>query len=495
MKSIRARLILGVLLAATLCLAASGVAIYVNVRNRLILDQDSTLVAIAKSTVPSMIREWGGRAGPPGPPGPLPPDDFPAGGRGGPRRPLVENPLHRMDVLFQWRRHDGTSIGRSEALGEGTLPRIGAEQAPAPVEDIDQSAFRFESITLADGSPARAAGLRCLPAPHPPDSRAGRTDEPPPPFEFTFALETSDLWSSLADLRWLLIATWLVTSLACAGILSLVVHTSLRPLSRLGREIGEMDEAVLGRRFEAAGAPLELVPVIEQLNDLLARIGNALEREQAFSADAAHELRTPLSGLRATLEVSLGRERSSEEYREASRQCLAITLQMQSMVEGLLEMARGGAGGEITEVNLAKLIEECWEPHAPAAARRHLRLELSIPSVLRLETDARLLRRIILNLIDNAVDYSDEDGVIEIAALEEPGALAIRASNPAASAPPDLPSRACDAFWRADTSRTDTGHVGLGLALSRRIAGLLGGTLSAELEDGRFSVSLRLRRK
>lgn len=492
MKSIRARLILGVFLAATLCLAASGVAIYVNVRNRLTLEQDSALVAIAKSTVPPMIHERG-RAGPPGPPGPPPPDDFPGEGRRGPRGPIFENPLHQMDVLFQWWRHDGTSIGRCEALGEHSLPRIGAELTPAPIDGIVQSSFRFESITLADGSPARAVGLRCLPALHPPDSRPGRADESPPPFEFTFALETSDLWSSLADLRWLLIATWLVTSLACAGILSLVVHTSLRPLSRLRREIGEMDEAMLGRCFDAAGAPAELVPVIEQLNDLLARIGNAFEREQAFSADAAHELRTPLSGLRATLEVSLGRERSSEEYREASRQCLEITLQMQSMVEGLLEMARGGAGGEVTEVNLSELIEECWEPHATAAARRRLRLERSIPSPLRLETDARLLRRIILNLLGNAVDYADEDGVVAIEALAEAGSLAICVSNPAASAPPDLPSRAFDAFWRADTSRTDTGHVGLGLGLSRRIAGLLGGTLSAELEDGRFSVRLRLR--
>jgi two-component system, OmpR family, heavy metal sensor histidine kinase CusS len=512
-NSIRTRLILGVFLTATLCLAASGVAIYLGVRDRMFEEQDRALAALAQSNVPAMLFLLGeGRRG-----GGRPFEDFLFDARPAPPRerrlaPLrdrrlapLRDPMHSMDVLFQCWQVDGRSVDRSEGLGKAQLPQLAGGGESALADQISRDAMRFGSYVLLDGTPVRAVGLWCRAERRPEDPegrdprrRASEHPEVPPPVEFTFALEVSDLHASLRDLRWILVATWLVTSLACAGILAVVVHASLRPLSRLQREISELDEANLDRRFPIAGTPRELEPVVEQLNALLARIGHAFEREQAFSADTAHELRTPLSGLRSTLEVALARPRSSEEHREAAAQCLEITLQMQAMVESLLEMARGAGIGEETEGALAELIEECRATHAIRAEKRGLRFTASIDPSCRVHTDLRLLRRIFENIFENAVDYADPGGPdcggeIAVEVARESGELVITVANPASGASADLPEHAFDAFWRGDSARTDTGrHAGLGLALSRRIAHLLGGTLTAELIDGRFRVSLRL---
>ena len=495
MNSIRTRLILGVFLTATLCLAASGVAIYVGVRNRMLEEQDRALAALAQSNVPAMLFVLGdGRRG-----GDRPFEDFRFDDRPGPPRERrlasLRGPMHQMDVLFQCWQVDGRSIDRSASLGQAELLHLAKGGESVPPDGVTREAMQFASHELVDGTPLRAVGLWCQPLgrPEDPGGRDLRGLESPPPIEFTFALDVSDLHASLRDLRWILIATLLVTSLACAGILAVVVHASLRPLIRLQREIAELTEANLDRRFPIAGTPRELEPVVEQLNALLARIGHAFEREQAFSADAAHELRTPLSGLRSTLEVALARPRSSDEHREAAAQCLEITLQMQAMVESLLEMARGAGIGEKTEGNLAELIEECRAIHAAAAAPRGVQFAGEVDPARQVHTDLRLLRRILENLFENAADYADEGSVIAVEVTEESGELVIAVANPASGAPADLPEHAFDAFWRGDMSRTDTGrHAGLGLALSRRIAHLLGGTLTAELIDGRIRVCLRL---
>ena len=490
MNSIRARLILGVLLGATVFLAASGAMIYFSVHRRMYAEQDRALLALVQANAPTLLHELGRLA---------PDRERP----GDPRLPRLDPPFlvpfHRMDTVFQCWREGGEVLDRSESLGTDSLPRLARDLPVLSLDSLETAHMRFRSLTLPDGSPARAVGLRFRP--ELPPAAPGRTTRRPgegerPPVEIVFAQTTEGLRASLAYLRWLLLLTWFATSVGSALILSMVIHRSLHPLRALSRGIEDLDEQSLDQRFPSKAAPRELLPVIDQLNELLGRIADAFAREQAFTAHAAHELRTPLAGLRSTLEVSLTRPREGAEYRTAEEQCLEITLAMESMVEGLLELARSTKERPTDQdapVSLAGLATEAWALHAEEAARRGLRFDGDVDPGLVVHTDARLLRRVFDNLLGNCVAYADEGGTVRLEAHAVEGGVEVHLDNPASHAPPEVARRAFDAFWRADPSRSDTGrHAGLGLSLSRRIMDLLGGTIVARYEDGRFALRLRL---
>ncbi len=288
---------------------------------------------------------------------------------------------------------------------------------------------------------------------------------------------------------------WVTSTSGCAIILSWVVHRGLRPLEELRSQMEHTDAESLDRSFAVDGSPAELEPVIDQLNGFVGRIRQVFEREQAFAAAAAHELRTPLAGLRSTLEVTLARPREAEELREAAGDCLDITLRMQTIVESLLELARLGSAESAPQTDdrvvVRDAVSDAFEPLAGARRRRGLDLETIIDEDLTLRTNRRLFQRVIDNLADNAVRYADDTDSIRVEARRTRNGIAISVSNDATDAPADLPERAFDAFWRADSVRTGgQGHVGLGLALCRRIVEKIGGTIGARLERGRFVVEV-----
>jgi signal transduction histidine kinase len=382
-------------------------------------------------------------------------------------------------------------VARSTTLGSHDLPRI-ARRAERPGTVV------FDAVELEDGSRGRAVGLLFHPPPPaPPRDRPfpRRPSGDPPPFELVVARGTRDLEGLLAHLRWLLALTWISSVAGLAAILSWVVHRSLRPVDDLRGQIEAMDEDNLDRRFSVERAPAELAPVIDQLNSLLERIREAFEREQGFSSDAAHELRTPIAGLRSTLEVALERSRPAEEHREAERECLKIVEEMQATVESLLEMARMGvrtSAGKETTFRLADLVDECRASLEEEAARRGLRWIRGGEAEAVVRTDRRLLGRILSNVFDNAVAHADDGGTIEIGASVEGETLRMTVTNPASDAPPDVAKKAFDALWRGDASRTEVGrHAGLGLSICKRIARLLDAEIEASYVDGRFTVTIR----
>jgi two-component system, OmpR family, heavy metal sensor histidine kinase CusS len=242
-------------------------------------------------------------------------------------------------------------------------------------------------------------------------------------------------------------------------------------------------------------APAELMPVIHRLNDLLRRLEDAFSREKAFTADVAHELRTPLAGLRATLEVSLSQSREPEKHREAIRDSLQVAHQMQDMVDNLLWLARTEAGQLRVDrgpVDLGDLLNECWKTLADRAQTRGLCVDWDVHSPCALSTDRDKLRQAVHNLLDNAVTHADSGGRVRIEAGREPDRIRCRITNTGSRISPEDAERVFDRFWRGDQARTDTGvHCGLGLSLSRRIVTLLGGRISVtSAVGGEFSVTM-----
>lgn len=467
MKSLRSGLILSLLAGITLLLAATGALIYFITFAQLHSEVNRSLAGIAKSVAPAILRH-AERADPSA--------SEPVSEARGLRE---ADPNFLTSLPFQCWAPDGRVITKSVNLGAHVLPRIASGLQPVPVESFDEDRLVFRPVTLPDETPGCAVGL-CLVAPAQAGRGAGQ-----PVVELVVAQDMAEVADTLAKLRWLLILGWALTSLCTAGIVSWVVNRRLRPVDALRDQMGRMDPASLGQGVVLNEPPAELAPVVGQLNDLLLRLHEAFDREQAFTSDAAHELRTPLTGLRSTLELALSRERDSAELRGAASRCLEITLQMQTMVESLLELARASAlqSARTREtVSAAELIRECWEPYARRRERRGLELELDVRSGLTVTTDLELFRHVLRNLFENSVAHADAGSRIAIRARRENGDFLLTLTNAARSAP--LKPR--------KDARAAVGHLGLGLSLCRRIVETLGGHIETDAEGGEFAVTLTL---
>ncbi|QDV09782.1 Sensor kinase CusS [Planctomycetes bacterium Poly30] len=398
----------------------------------------------------------------------------------------------RTDHLFQCWLGEGVTVARSRGLNGLDLPRIGANPGKLTYEDIE----------LPDGEPARAVAVSFYAAAQSSEGaetldvgeRARGAESHP--VEVVIARSTRELEQSLRLLRWILFATWGGSMLACAGVLGWLVRRGLSPLRRLSKQINDADQEGLDRTFELAGAAEELEPVVNQLNGFVERIREAFEREHAFTAHAAHELRTPLAGLRSTLEVSLSQPREAPEYVEAERECLRIALQLQRLVERLLELARAAepnAERREDTVDLLALVDEAWLPLSDAAAERGVSLELDVPEELVVTTDRQLLLRVLQNVLENASVYADAESSIEVTANAEGEGFRLTCSNEAQAVTPGTAENAFDPFWRSDSARTATGiHAGLGLALCKGFVDVLGGKISIRTIEGRFTMTIEI---
>ena len=504
MKSLRTRLLVGLLISSTVVLAVHGLGVYAVVRSRLVGELDRSLIDTLRSNAPDIARQafalQRGQPFPGGPGGRRPP---PGAGRLSPLAASIPGPAERDDLLFQARTRDGKVLLASASLGETALPRLAEELVSATYEDIGGTLARFASLTLPNTDRSgRAVGLVLqLQAPGDPGPRGPPRARPqparPPALEIVMAIDASEVAETLTQLRWLLILGWLAASTLGAFVIAWLLKLGLAPLSALRQQIDTFDEARPRGRFELPGAPSELLPIVDQLNALVDRMAAALTREQEFTGHAAHELRTPLAGLRATLEVSLSRPRETAAHVASAEQCLEITLQMQQMVEVLLTVARSAApaqNGPVEQITLGKLLASSWALCADRAAERQITLSLNSADSAPLETDSERLGLLLTNLLGNAVDHGDEGSAIQVALDRQGDQHVLTVSNPASTATTETAQRAFDPFWRGDVARHETArHSGLGLTLCQRLAASLGGRLSASCQGGQFTITLNLR--
>jgi signal transduction histidine kinase len=424
-RSIRARLTVALIAVVACVLVALGIALYVAERDAAWLQHDAGLIARANALAAIGEREADG----------------------------YELDLPAMPGAFaQAWRPDGSVLARSPGLA-GDLPaRTGA----------------FD-LRLPDGRAGRAFGLRFAP----------RDELPRTPTELTLVLaegtEGVEAAGQVVRTRFLALG---IAALAVVGALTAwTLARGLRPLRVLTAALARIDDQHLAIRMPVDGQPTELATPVRTLNDLLARLDASFARERQFTANVSHELRTPLAGLRTLLEVSARAPRPDD-----LAAALAIVVQMCGVVENLLMLARLDAGQiEIvrSRVALRALVEDCWKPHAAAAAERGLALRNLVPDDAVVTTDRDKLRVVIGNLMSNAVAYTAPGGWIEIAAgAEDAAVLDVIDSGP--PVPADQLERMFDRMWRGDAARSATGiHCGIGLSLARSLAGGLGMSLDA----------------
>jgi two-component system heavy metal sensor histidine kinase CusS len=380
----------------------------------------------------------------------------------------------------------------------------------------------FVDLPGALGKPLRAVGLRFMPRPSEPDDRGEPSTQKGPPnathrvweansafgsprpprtnltmMSLTVARDASELYGPLRFLRWLLLtATAAVTALSFL-IAGVVVRHGLLPLNTMAAQIGAIRADDLSTRIDATSVPREIAPIRDRLNDLLARLQASFRREQRFTADVAHELRTPLAGLRSTIEVTLMRSRESQEYQAVLSDCLGIVQNMQTMVNNLLMLARLDTR-QMTfrrdRIRLADIVDAGWRPFAERVQQRQITFESSIPGDLTCLCDPDTLSMVVSNLLANASEYTNDGGRIWVAGQSADGHVELTLANTGCSLIQEQIAQVFDCFWRGDSSRKDPGiHCGLGLALVQRLMTALGGSATAELQPGGvFAVRLNL---
>lgn len=305
------------------------------------------------------------------------------------------------------------------------------------------------------------------------EARSEYGDPPPGLVEVVVACDPSRTRATLATIAawcWLLAAG---TTVLAAVVARVVARRGMAPVRRVARAldgIGEPDDP-----FAVAldDVPAELRVIVRETNALLARLRASFARERRFTADVAHELRTPLSVVRTAIDVALQGEREPDEYRRRLRGVQEHVVRLTTMVDSLLLLSRAAAGQialRRAPLPIFAVVEDCWVPFAAKARSRRLTFRNELALETSFEADEASLRMILTNLLGNACEYTPHGGSIRVTTGDAPNVL-LAIYNTGPSIPAEHLEHLFEPFWRADSARSDAGvHCGLGLAISRALA-------------------------
>lgn len=272
-----------------------------------------------------------------------------------------------------------------------------------------------------------------------------------------------------------------------------LARRSLKPVARLSREAAGIQPADLSRRLSPV-ATAELQPLVESFNRALDRVAGAYQHLEAFSADVAHELRTPLAALINATEVTLKRPRPAEELAELLGAQLEQLRELAGMVNDMLFLAKADRGQEAIErqpVDLREQAQAVADFFEAALEEQHQLLH--IEGAGQVSGSATLLRRALVNLVGNAMRYTEPGQRVVIAIDTVPGRVRVAVRNPGPAIDPQALPRLFERFYRGESSRQRTGdHHGLGLAIVRAVVQLHDGQTFAQSANGVTEVGFEL---
>ncbi|MEY2528669.1 MAG: two-component system, OmpR family, heavy metal sensor histidine kinase CusS [Verrucomicrobiota bacterium] len=284
----------------------------------------------------------------------------------------------------------------------------------------------------------------------------------------------------------LLAAVLALGILASALIAITVTKRGLRPLGEMTRALKRVGPKQLHERVTAVGWPRELQPLAVAFDDMLDRLEDSFTRLSQFSADLAHELRTPIANIRGEAEVALTRSRTADEYREVIESAVAECQRLSHVVDNLLFLARTEAAeGHIHPAPFAgrPAIEKIAEFYEPIAEEQ--KLTITCTGEGDVLADEMLFGRAVSNLLENALHHTPGGGTILISIAQSPARSEISVRDTGSGIAEEHLPRVFDRFYRADPSRASDG-LGLGLALVKSITDLHGGsaTITSRIGTG-----------
>ncbi|MCB1129837.1 MAG: hypothetical protein KDN05_01835 [Verrucomicrobiae bacterium] len=454
MKSIRGRLTGWFLGSLGVLWLAAGAGVFFSYRAGLVAGMEAELQTMCRQ-VRSAGSMGGGGRGP---------------GRGGPRATLEADAMEALgpDVWWQVWRPNGDEIGRSENL-PSDLPR--------------QDDGRARIVTLENGTRVMSVGHSYGP---------GRGGQGPGRFnrggpgggmEVSVARPLDALHDKLFRMLALLLGSGVVLGALAWWWVRFVVRDGLSPLQRIADDIGGIDGASLDGRFRDDQLPTELQPIVDRLNRLMERLQASFTRERRFSADLAHEIRTPLSEAKAIAETAVAWP--DEGGPAAWRDVVASAERMEAVVHAMLQLARiesESPGAADETFPLAPLVDELWTNHAAVAETRNVRLRSELGSDAAARGDRAWWVHLLGNLLGNAAEYADPDSEVVVSLRNDGARRVLTVANRASGLRTGDVGHLFERFWRADGARSESAHCGLGLSLATACADALGQRLEASLD-------------
>jgi two-component system, OmpR family, sensor kinase len=368
----------------------------------------------------------------------------------------------RLDKLVQITDLDGRVAARSASLGSSSLPT--GSDLLARLRDRE---IVFGTVT-SFAEPIRMVSM-------PTDVGGNR-------YVIQVAMSLDDAYAATRIGRWLFLSMSVVI-LAVIGLTgALLARRALRPIDQMVSRARRIGEANLADRLPHPGTADEIGRLVETLNEMLGRLERSFEVRRMFSADASHELRSPVSRLRAELEVALRRPRQAAEYEETLRSCLDEVERVQGMIEELLELAHLETPEDAERpepVAVTDLVAAALFAVQPRAESQGVVIVAdALPDVL--VNAAPVAAKVALtNILDNAVKFSPPGGrvLVVVTAADDEAVIAVSDAGPGVS--PEEAERLFEPFYRGKASHaTGAAGVGLGLAISRVLVQRQGGRIS-----------------
>jgi two-component system OmpR family sensor kinase len=276
-----------------------------------------------------------------------------------------------------------------------------------------------------------------------------------------------------------------ITLLICAGTFAgswWLAERAVRPVHEIIDHAQAIEAGTLQRRIGAYADSREYQRLVQVLNTMLDRLDAAFEAQRRFTADASHELRSPLTALRGEIELALRRPRSNEEYQRVLASAQEEVARLSRITEDLLTLARSDAGtlnARFEAVQPVQLARELAPRLAALAPDRRLRVAVTGPEDLCIHADGDLVRRLLWNLGSNAVKFAPPQSVVSVSVTQEGDAVVLEVADQGPGVPPEASQRIFERFYQLDPARAaqPTPGTGLGLAITRAIAELHGASI------------------
>ncbi len=300
--------------------------------------------------------------------------------------------------------------------------------------------------------------------------------------------ELSEALENLFSIFLILIPVALLVSIVGGLYLA---NKSLKPVHAVTTRARRITAENLDQTIPIHNPNDEIGRLTSTINDMIRRLNNSFAQVRQFSADASHELRTPLTIMRGEIELSLRSTKTPEEYRRVLASALEEILRMSSIIDSLLMLAKADQGLQdvnFGEVDLSSLVEELYEDSEVLAEPKHISVTLRKNEPLAIVGDKVRLRQLFLNLIDNAIKYTQDGGSVTLAVERQNGSAVFEVRDNGIGIPAEDIERIFDRFYRVDKARArELGGTGLGLSIAKWIAEIHRGSILVKSEPAKGS--------
>lgn len=381
---------------------------------------------------------------------------------------LFEGPEDRRMYFLIWNR-EGQVLEKSASAPELPYPALHSGDPELPLRLVRQRADNREVVL------------------------AGR-------FETNIIVGRSLRQDIAVSHRFAVMLSLAATGVLCVGLLGgwWLTGRAIRPLKTMTHAAESISAQNLAQRIDITETDDELGQLAVVLNQTFDRLQAAFERQVRFTADASHELRTPVAVILAQIELTLSRQRSDQDYRDALSTCLRASQRMKSLIENLLVLARldtGAAELRLESLALDQLVNEAVELIRPLADQRRIAIACELAAVT-VSADRNRISQVLTNLLTNAVRYNRDDGRIVITVREETDGVLVSIRDTGIGIAAEHLPHIFDRFFRVDPARSRSeGSSGLGLAICQSLVTAHHGTLTAHSTLGEgTTMELRLPR-